>query len=81
MIEFGRKEIQSSKNSPIWPQVISIAWMSDSEGNFEGRDIHLLFHNLGVIDRITNINIGFEWHVGDRRVEVENIGRFGGIFL
>jgi len=37
-----------------------------------------LFHDFTIVDGIPNINVRFVWHMGDGRVEIEDVGR--GVF-
>lgn len=37
--------------------------------------MHLLLHDLFVIHRVPNINVGFIWHMCHGRVQVEDVWR------
>lgn len=38
--------------------------------------MYALFHDLLVVDCVSDVDVGLEWRAGDGWVEVENVGWF-----
>lgn len=81
LIKLGREQVQRGQDSTVRTQVIPCpnVILSHEKMIPQRKQRDTLLHDLFVIHRIANVDVGLEWDVGHCGIEIEDVGWSRGV--